>query len=141
MRTSETKASCLLPCFALSKFPDFVISDSLSVLCPHRQIKMLRTHVSQYLFQSVLAARVTSDYICIAPLCLFYRSPHHLLGHRIRKEHDQIRTADLFTETCRHLCEDFCLAVESFAYLLILTYHSVMTAYDNNTHIKPPDDK
>ena len=38
------------------------------------------------------------------------------------------------------LSKNFCFAVEPLAYLFILTYHSVMAAYDNNTHIKPPDD-
>ena len=96
----------------------------------------LRTHILQYFFQRVLAACVTSDHICIASSCLFYRAAHHFMRYGVCKQYDQIRTSDLLTEARGHLCEYFCLTVESLTDLLILTYHSVMTTYNNNTHIK-----
>ena len=107
---------------------------------PHSQIQILRTHVPQDFFQRIFAACMASDYVCIAPFRLFHRTADHFMGYGVCKEYDQIRASDLFAETCRHLSKNFCFAVEPLAYLFILTYHSVMAAYDNNTHIKPPDD-
>lgn len=64
----------------------------------------------------------------------------HFVGYGVRKKYDQVRASDLLAQACGHLGEYFCLAVEPSADLLILTYHSVMAAYDHNTHIEPPDD-
>ena len=62
------------------------------------------------------------------------------MGYGVRKKYDQVRASDLLAQACGHLGEYFCLAVEPSADLLILTYHSVMAAYDYNTHIEPPDE-
>ena len=97
-----------------------------------------RAHIFQYLFQCVLTACVAPDHICVASARLFHRAPHHLMGHCVCKQYDQIRTSYLFAKTCGHLCEYFCFTVESLTDFFVLTYHPVVTAYDNNTHIKPP---
>lgn len=90
--------------------------------------------ISQNFFQSIFTARMAPYHIGIASSCFFHCAPHHLMRYCICKQHDQIRAADLFAKTRRHLGEYFCLAIELLTDLFILTYHSVMTAYDNNTH-------
>lgn len=99
-------------------------------------LPILRTYTLQNLFQSVLAARMTAYHVRIAFFRSLHSTSHHFMGYRIRKENDQIRTANLFTQFRRHLGKHFCLTVILFTDFLVLADHSVMTAYDNNTHIK-----
>lgn len=98
------------------------------------------TCIAQNFFQCIFTARVAPYHICVAPACLFHRAADHFVGYGVRKKYDQVRASDLLAQACGHLGEYFCLAVEPSADLLILTYHSVMAAYDHNTHIEPPDD-
>ena len=100
----------------------------------------LHTFTFQDFFQCIFTARVAPYHICVAPACLFHRAADHFVGYGVRKKYDQVRASDLFAQACGHLGEYFCLAVEPSADLLILTYHSVMAAYDYNAHIEPPDD-
>ena len=93
----------------------------------------------QYFFQRILTAGMTPDHICIASSRLLYRTANHLMRNRIGKEYDQIRTSDLLAQIRRHLGKYLCLAFILFTDFLILTYHPVMTTYDNNTHIRPPE--
>ena len=60
---------------------------------------------------------------------------HHLVGDGIGEEDAQIGVPDLFGKVCRHLGEYLCLAVVILTDFLILAYHSVVSADDNNTHI------
>ena len=91
--------------------------------------------ISSSAFLLLVWHRITSA------LHLSYSTSHHLVRYCVRKEHDQIRTSDLFTQACRHLGKHLCLTVKLFADFLVLADHPVMTAYYNNTHIKPPESK
>ena len=94
----------------------------------------LFTHFLQNLSQRVAAACVAADDLCIALFCLCHRTFHHLMGNRIGEQDQKIRTADLVTHLCRHLCENLRLALILFANLLILTDHTVMSANNYYAH-------
>ena len=63
--------------------------------------------------------------------CAFY----HLMGYSICKKYQKIRTSYLFSEVGFHLCKYFTFAFIRFADFFLLSYHSVMSAYDYDTHI------
>ena len=57
----------------------------------------LSARIAENFFQCIFAARMASYHTGITSPCLFYRAFHHLMGHSIREQHDQIRTSDLLT--------------------------------------------
>lgn len=62
--------------------------------------------------------------------CAFY----HLMGYGICKKYQKVWTSYLFTEVGLHLCKYFTFTFIRFADFFVLSYHSVMSAYDYDTH-------
>ena len=110
--------------------------------CQIRQLPVsLHTNTLKYFLQCIFTAGVAPYHIGITSLCFIYCTSDHFMRNSICKEHDQIWIANLLAEICRHLCKYFCLAIKALADLLVLTHHPVMTTYDNNAHIKPPNSR
>jgi hypothetical protein len=66
------------------------------------------------------------------------RNVYHFVRNRSRKYDKHIGTADLVFKICRALGKNLAFTSVFFAYLFILTVHSVVTADNNNAHGSPP---
>ena len=87
--------------------------------------------------KGALTAGVTAHHLCPGSFRAVHCCPYHFMGHCIRKQHQQIRTAYLFSEISTHLGKYLCPALKTSADLFILADHSVMPAYDHNAHKYP----
>ena len=59
---------------------------------------------------------------------------YHLMGNRIGKQDQKVRTSDLLIHVGAHLGKDLCLAFEFLTYLLVLANHTVMAADNYYAH-------
>ena len=60
---------------------------------------------------------------------------YHLMGNRIGKQNQKVRTSNLLIHVGTHLGKDLCLAFEFPAYLLVLAHHSVVAADNYYAHL------
>lgn len=66
------------------------------------------------------------------------RNIQHFMCNRACKYYNDIGTAYLILKICRTLCKYFALAAVLFAYFLVATVHSIVSANNYNTHYLPP---
>ena len=97
-------------------------------------ICFLCTVLLQNVLESCSAACVTAAYRNGFFLCFFYCAVYHFVGNGTGEQDHQIRHPDLFLHGSFFLGKNFRLASEAFADILILTYHSFITAYNYNAH-------
>ena len=94
----------------------------------------LCTVLLQDVLESCSAACVTAAYRNGFFLCFFYCAVYHFVGNGTGEQDHQIRHPDLFLHGSFFLGKNFRLASEAFADILILTYHSFISAYNYNAH-------
>ena len=99
----------------------------------------LRDHfLRTALFQNFRESRSATGMAAydIRPLAVHFaqRAFNHLVGNGVCKEHQDVRTSYLLIEIRRHLCKHLGFTFIIFTNLLVLSYHTVMAAYDNYTH-------
>ena len=98
------------------------------------QKSIYQQRASRIPFECISTAGMAAHNICRSAnlvQCAFY----HLVGYGICKKYQKIRTSYLFSEVGFHLCEDFAFTFIRFTDFFVLPYHSVMSAYDYNTHV------
>ena len=98
------------------------------------QEKYLSATCFENTVECISAAGMAAYNIC-GRANLIQRAFYHLVGYGICKKYQKIRTSYLFSEVGFHLRKYFTFAFIRFADFFVLSYHSVMSAYDYNTHV------
>lgn len=76
-------------------------------------------------------------FLYILSLCFAYNRTEHFVRHCACKKHQKIWRTDIF-HTARHFCKYLCFAGIFTAKLLVSSFHTFVTAYYYNAHVKLP---
>lgn len=92
----------------------------------------------QYICQRCRAAGMGSGNRYLIPFCLIYGTVDHLVGDCIGKKDHQIRCPQFFLKSTFFFHKYLCLTSVFSADLFILTDHTFIASYNDNTHRIPP---